>query len=515
MIYVTIYFPANRYHATPWGNHVNEGLVEWPPSPWRLLRAFYSVGFTHLGWVSGPPPEFTEIVEAIADSPPEYKLPASTMIHTRHYMPVEKNKTSKVIDACRRINEDQSLVMRFPGKLSTSALQLLKQLAGNTAYLGRAESWVNIEVHTECASDTGFFGEAAASSLVPAGHQSVRLLTPVPAAVYEAWRSGQVKQVLHQAKTTSGKAPTAVQTKKLSAPYPEDMLKCVGIDTIFLRKHGWSQPPGTRWIDYHIPNDSERPATTTGKLRGIKKSEESRLPTTALLSFTSDSVSGTTLPPIGRALFVAEAAHKAAVSRFTKKHELLSFALSGHGVKGEQHQHGHFIPIDADGDSKLDHLIIHCPSGLDPDTQEAIAAIERLYMSKLPAISVTWIGCSSLQHVSKTLRDRRNQPLKLFMEARRFKSVTPYVASKHLRRRYGLAENVAEECQYRSLPAPNNMTVLESNGGRFRLARIEDKRRPPREHGHFIEIEFDVPMRGPLSLGYGCHFGLGLFEAVG
>lgn len=26
-------FPARRYHATPWGNHVNEGLIEWPPSP--------------------------------------------------------------------------------------------------------------------------------------------------------------------------------------------------------------------------------------------------------------------------------------------------------------------------------------------------------------------------------------------------------------------------------------------------------------------------------------------------
>jgi CRISPR-associated protein Csb2 len=32
-------FPGGRYHATPWGHHVNEGQVEWPPSPWRLLRA--------------------------------------------------------------------------------------------------------------------------------------------------------------------------------------------------------------------------------------------------------------------------------------------------------------------------------------------------------------------------------------------------------------------------------------------------------------------------------------------
>ena len=36
-------FPAGRYHATPWGRHVNEGVPEWPPSPWRLLRALVAV----------------------------------------------------------------------------------------------------------------------------------------------------------------------------------------------------------------------------------------------------------------------------------------------------------------------------------------------------------------------------------------------------------------------------------------------------------------------------------------
>jgi len=30
-------FPWGRYHANPWGRHVNEGAVELPPSPWRPL----------------------------------------------------------------------------------------------------------------------------------------------------------------------------------------------------------------------------------------------------------------------------------------------------------------------------------------------------------------------------------------------------------------------------------------------------------------------------------------------
>ena len=42
-------FPGGRYHATPWGSHVNEGLVEWPPSPWRLLRPFIATAYDEGG----------------------------------------------------------------------------------------------------------------------------------------------------------------------------------------------------------------------------------------------------------------------------------------------------------------------------------------------------------------------------------------------------------------------------------------------------------------------------------
>ena len=51
---VSIRFPGGHYHATPWGSSPNEGLVEWPPSPWRLLRALLACGFAeHPDWQSG------------------------------------------------------------------------------------------------------------------------------------------------------------------------------------------------------------------------------------------------------------------------------------------------------------------------------------------------------------------------------------------------------------------------------------------------------------------------------
>ena len=33
MTAVALRFLAGRFHATPWGHHVNEGVPEWPPSP--------------------------------------------------------------------------------------------------------------------------------------------------------------------------------------------------------------------------------------------------------------------------------------------------------------------------------------------------------------------------------------------------------------------------------------------------------------------------------------------------
>src|SRR6476469_2198519 len=89
-------FPAGRYHATPWGNHVNEGLIEWPPSPWRLLRALIATGYTKLGWPGdGPPPAGRSLIEKLAGVLPSYRLPDAVGTHSRHYMPMARFKNGR------------------------------------------------------------------------------------------------------------------------------------------------------------------------------------------------------------------------------------------------------------------------------------------------------------------------------------------------------------------------------------------------------------------------------------
>src|SRR4051812_35867824 len=84
-ITIKLKFPAGRYHATPWGRHVNEGVAEWPPSPWRFLRALVAV------WKRTCPDLVESQVERILSAlvpPPLFHLPPHRVAHTRHAMPM-------------------------------------------------------------------------------------------------------------------------------------------------------------------------------------------------------------------------------------------------------------------------------------------------------------------------------------------------------------------------------------------------------------------------------------------
>jgi len=55
--------------------------------------------------------------------------------------------------------------------------------------------------------------------------------------------------------------------------------------------------------------------------------------------------------------------------------------------------------------------------------------------------------------------------------------------------------------------------VPERPSARFRrFLRERAERRPPVAFGLSLRLVFDEPVQGPISLGYGSHFGLGVFE---
>ena len=115
MIAIGVRFLAGRYHATPWGRHVNEAAPEWPPSPWRLLRGLVAT------WKRKVPEldqgKVESILRALA-APPQFSLPPATVGHTRHYMPWFKkgpDDRTLVFDAFVAVPREVRLVALWPG----------------------------------------------------------------------------------------------------------------------------------------------------------------------------------------------------------------------------------------------------------------------------------------------------------------------------------------------------------------------------------------------------------------
>src|SRR5690606_4914645 len=130
MIAIAFRFPAGRYHATPWGRHVNEADVEWPPSPWRILRALIATWHRKADQERYPETLLQGLIERMAEVLPHYRLPPGVRAHTRHYMPQGKpGETSLVFDAFVRLDAQAELIAAWPGlDLSAEERELLAAL---------------------------------------------------------------------------------------------------------------------------------------------------------------------------------------------------------------------------------------------------------------------------------------------------------------------------------------------------------------------------------------------------
>jgi CRISPR-associated protein Csb2 len=520
-------FPGGRYHATPGGHHVNEGLVEWPPSPWRLARALIACGYSTQHW-DDVPPDGRRLIEALSTALPEYRLPAAALGHSRHYMPTTKLKggreeTTLVLDAFADVG-DGALWVRWPTRLDAEAQKLFDVLVAHVGYLGRSESWVV----GESVSDDVPLPEAGrafpyVSGVSPArGFEQIVLTAPCDWQEYSKWRSDEVAAALDEVEIALGKKPTQAQQKKIDKiqdAYPVDLVDCLQRDTVWWRAQKWSRAPGTRLALYW----RDANALQIGPPSSPRVSDAPPVEM-MLLSLTTPSGSKSALPPVSRTLPQAELVHEALVSKLGENGgpcpELVGRDQTGEPLKG--HAHAHLVPIDLDGDGRLDHIIAFAPMTLGAHAQRAIRRLRRTYMKGGVGelqVAIAGVGC---RDDLRTIGAGLTRAIEVFLApvggARSWVSATPFVPPRHLKKagRSSLTGQVEEELKTRGFP-PATVEVLEWADETRALRHFVRRRRngpqPPIDVGFAIRLRFDRPVGGPICLGYGSHFGLGRFSA--
>ena len=480
MLVLELTFLAGRYHATPWGRHVNEGVPEWPPSPYRLVRALYDA------W-RRKRPEWPEarvepLLAALATAPPSFRLPPASASHTRSYLSANAKDLADrklVFDAFVAVDPRAPVLLGWPEvSLEPSARADLAELLGLLSYLGRSEAWVDARVldgvaavDWNCTTARGTGDPVRVAGVVPVS----RFSPPDPGAP---------------------KRGRKVKAAPLTWLYALGWSSGEGMDARL------SDPPALAWVTYQRPADcldvapraqDPRPGPA---VHGALYALESKV-----------------LPPVTATLEVAEQVHRRLMGihkRLVGDPERVSQRFSGRDDEGQPlvgHRHMYVLPLDQDRDGRLDHLLILGSEALDEEERRALDRLESLWQRggrpEIRCVPVRW-----------------GAPAELLAPCTRVISATPFVPPRHHRRGRGpiaawVAAEVIREAENHGLPRPTRVTPVARATGRGWERRWLEFRRSRKGElprvGYGFELEFAEPVPAPFALGYASHFGLGLF----
>ena len=524
MIAVAFRFSGGRYHATPWGRHVNEGLVEWPPSPWRLLRSLIACYHRKEGHL--PEPAVRSVIEKLAAALPVYHLPPASLGHTRHYMPqrdpLGSDKT-KVFDAFASVSG--SLVAVWPEvDLDEAERRILSALLERLSYLGRAESWVDAHLADEWSGKPNCF---PVEEGVPEGRETISLLAAQAPEDYAAW----VRRLDPPVLAAVGGGSSRSRGGKVDDSVPPDLWSALHAETGTLQQQGWSMPPGSRWVDYVRPANAFRVTyhPQQALLAEIR-------PTVARFA-----LAGAVLPRLTDAVTLGERMRQALMAK-TRGVEGSAGALalfSGRAGDGtpldDDHSHAFFLPADDDGDGRIDHLTVHVPAGLNSEAQTVLGRLRKLWGTGGHDIFVVLVGLGRPEDYGGYHVMAGQTPQLALSPV--WVSRTPYLLSRHPKTYRdgrpkpgpdglqidGPESQLRAELARRGFPAPVTLELVRHTrmGGKevrwleFRRERPSGGGRLASPMGYGFRVTFGEAVRGPLALGYGCHFGLGQFVAEG
>ena len=476
---------VGAYHATPWGKHVNEGIPEWPPSPWRLLRALIAV------WKTTKPDLNDEkiwpILQKLASDLPKYSLPDASVSHTRHFMPKNQDpKKDLIIDTFVVTGDKPVHIIWDDITLDAKEMEHLKSILENLHYFGRSESWCVASASTEPQNPNCF----------PIGEQPVT-------------EEMDLVSVLVANKNVGFEDIRKPDQNKANS------LKSITVTTDTLQDKNYIDPPGGRWTQYTRPLNCFEEKTPS-------KSENTKALTG--ITMARYAVVGTVRPRIKETLHVGDTARSACMSKYgviKKKQNSATFSgKDDKGVRLVDHKHAFYLPTHETQHGEIDHLTIVASNGFDRDEMDALFNLKRLYRYNSIDVDLVFQGCG-------TPKDFPNIPI--LSKSSKWTSSTPLILSRHVKYK-------GEKDNKRVVDSPEEQIrneIAQRYGDSHKLKKvtihdeqtvINDTTTKPyeffrwRKHGsvgngrtYKVDLEFYDEVCGPITLGYASHFGLGMF----
>jgi len=424
-----------------------------------------------------------------------------------------------VFDAFVAVNRQDAVAISWNVDLNPTQRDKLATLLSLLGHLGRAESWC--EATLEEVNPIG-------SNCHPIGENEVgpewEILSVLCPDGESAFQSNHLPS-----ETTSRKQSRA--TPKKPGRYDPAWNLC--LDTADLQKAAWSDPPGSRWIKYIRPTDAFLPRKAESKKSSPAK------PT--LARYLLDS---TVRPLVASTLAIAEKCRWALMGKFRELEEnrmgiprksslpgqnssVIFSGKSSDGTPLSGHSHATYMPLDLDGDGRIDEVWVHAPGGFDPQECRALKHFD-------------WIPTDSGHPIKLVLLALDTDPVTEVSQV--WSSATPYLSTRFPKKNGKkkdppdfflpggeiplMISDIKRQIAHRGWPQPISIQPILDSQGIFRLpqngrlglrpiqflTRRRKEVRSVKRVAGFFRLEWATPLPGPVCLGHSSHFGMGLFR---
>ena len=497
-------FPLGRFHANPWRAFpFDDPHGEWPPSPWRLLRAILARSYQLERERGESCDEWRKsLVRAFCTSTFRWCLPPFSWRGPglRQYQPAQFGWFPP--------NKDKPGNRSYNPTLVNDNFWVIGNSGGNS-YSGviwwavDGESWSEGELDRLDASleRMVYFGRTEAIT-------EIRRVEELPEGVAINCELERVP--------SSGSVPVLVP----SAEATLEQVQAVTDDPSVSKS---TVPPGAHWLY------AQRPVRPPAKLPRVRR--EVRMPT-RLVQFAigsrvnppKKSVVVLTQRFRGRVIreFLGENWKQASVEQRRMARLLTGKEVDGKPLQDPQHTHARFGIIFDHKTSKAARLLAWRNQPFTDDEQRAIlnAAEQEIPLSFAKARSKDpWA-------IRLVPLDSQVPPPAGFdgQSYRNWHTAVPYVPPRHVYNRQGrtkTGELPEEQLRLELSRQGYDITglvveVADQTAEWIRVHRPKRYRNGPtntERRGYHVSLAFGRPVRGPISLGHSSHFGLGLFIA--